>query len=577
MAKASMATVALAASLTMLVVGCGTGSSANNGNSSNSSGGTTSNSQTPVDGGTLTIGQGTKFNDQFIPAADASLYTMYIDQFAYDTLLGTDKDLNFVPDLVKSWTWSSDKKTVTMTLANAKWSDGQPITSNDILFTINYLASPAYTKDLQGQYGYLVSAIKGYNKISKGTATSFAETGGFKKIDATHFSLTFDQIDASVLYSMISGIQPIPEHALKDIPISKWGTSSFNKVPTVVSGAYTFVKVNGQDSVEMKANPDYFQGKPHITNVIWKTVSIDVAPGLLANGKVDFMMDGLKPQDSSKLTTIPGIEVKNIPQNGYNYLGLKEYHKEFQNVKVRQAFEYALDRQQMATGIYKGLALPDNSPIPPVSWAAATQADGINPYTYDPAKAKQLLDEAGWTLAPGSKWRIDPVTGKIADLPLSYSSGDPTVQAMAVAIQQNLEAVGVKVTLNSPMDFNTLAKQVENDNKNMWMWLMAWSLSTDPDPRGLWVSTDAFNFERWTNAQSDAMIKTTYSAKAFDKTYRKQQLVKWQVYVNQQMPLNFLLERDQIYAFNKRLHIPADDWSTAGPFNWQQWWLSPSN
>lgn len=142
--KASTATIALAASLTMLVAGCGTGGSAGNSSSSNSSNsagsggsGSSNNSaqtaQKPVDGGTLTMAQGTNFNDQFIPAMDASLYTANISSQAFDPLLTIDKDLNFVPDLATKWTFSSDKKTVTITLADAKWSDGQPITSDDIL------------------------------------------------------------------------------------------------------------------------------------------------------------------------------------------------------------------------------------------------------------------------------------------------------------------------------------------------------------------------------------------------------------------------------------------------------------
>ncbi|QSO52239.1 hypothetical protein JZ785_26495 [Alicyclobacillus curvatus] len=580
--KASMATIALAASLTMLVAGCGTGGGNSNGASngagsgnqaaSNSTPGSTATGQ-PVDGGTVTIAQTTKFNDELIPDMDASLYTANIVGYAFDPLLTVDKNLNFVGDLAKSWSWSADKKTLTITLANAKWSDGQPITSNDVLFTMNYLASKTYNTTLQGQYGYLVGPVVGSTRIGNAKATSFANTGGFKKISDTQFSLTFHTVDAAVLWSDISAIQPIPEHVLKSVPLSSWNTASFDKMPTVVSGPYTFSQVNGQDSVQMTANPSYFQGKPHITNLVMKTVSPDVVPGLLANGSIQMVLEGLKPTDVSKLKAIPGITVYTPPENGYQYLGIKDYLPEFKNVKVRQAIEYGLNRQAMVDGILKGLGTVISGPIPPVSWAAATTADGMNPYSYDPTKAGQLLDQAGWKMGSNG-YRIDPTTGKEANLTLSYPSGDPTRQAMAVAIQSDMKKIGIKVTLNSPMDFNTLAKKVETDDKSIQMWLMGWSLGTDPDPRGLWDSTDQFNFERWKDPKNDKLIAATWNAAAFDKTVRKQALVQWQLYVNQQMPLIFLWAPDNIFAYSNKLNIPQKDWSTQGPLNIQDWWLS---
>ncbi|MCL6454923.1 MAG: hypothetical protein K6T78_15050, partial [Alicyclobacillus sp.] len=230
-------------------------------------------------------------------------------------------------------------------------------------------------------------------------------------------------------------------------------------------------------------------------------------------------------------------------------------------------------RNTMIQGILKGLGTPINGPLPPISWAAATTADGMNPYNYDPTKAGQILDSLGYKMGSDG-YRVDPSTGKDLSFTLSYSSGSPTTQAEAVAIQDSLKKIGIKVVLNTPMDFNTLAKKVETDDKSIQMWLMGWSLSLDPDPRGLWQSTDAMNFPRWTDPKNDALIKATYSAQAFDKTYRKQALVKWQLYVNQQLPYIFLWAPDSVYAYSSKLNIPANDWSAVGPLNIQDWWLS---
>lgn len=556
LSRAAMATLTLASSVTVVAGGvAGAGAATAN-------------------GGTLTIGQGLAYNDEFIPFMAGSLYTGNIDGFAFDSLMTVNNHLGYIPWLAKKWAWSKDKKTLTMWLQpHANWSDGKPITSDDVLYFMDYLASPTYNNDLQGQYEFEVDPVLGSDLVMKGTAASFADTGGFKKVNDKEFQVTFKTVDAAVLWSDVSNWTPIPKHVLEKIPMKDWPTSTFDKQPNVVSGPYVFSQVNGEDNVVMTANPHYWAGAPHISQVVWKTVEANVAPGLLANGQVDIQLNGLKPTDVSKLKQLPSIGITASPQMGYGYLGLKEYHPEFKDVRVRQAFEYVINRQQMIKGILAGYGQPINSPVPSLSWAAATTKQGLNPYNYNPAKAKQLLDAAGWKV--NSKgWRVDPITGQQADLHLDYSAGSPTVEAEAVAIQQYLAKVGVKVTLNTPLDFNALVTKVENDDKNLQMWLMAWSLGVDPDPRGLWDSTDSYNFERWVSAKEDKLVGATWNAAAFNQSVRKQAFIKWELYVNQQMPLNFMWQQDNIFAVNNRVNIPANDWIPGyGPGFVQQWTL----
>ncbi|MCL6454730.1 MAG: hypothetical protein K6T78_14080, partial [Alicyclobacillus sp.] len=123
MRKSAWATVAMAASLTMLVAGCGGTNTTGNGGAggNNAAGNATGTTGQAVDGGTLTMAQGTKYNDELIPDMDSSLYTANVVSYAFDPLLTVDKDLNFVPDIIQKWTWSADKKTITMDInPNAK-------------------------------------------------------------------------------------------------------------------------------------------------------------------------------------------------------------------------------------------------------------------------------------------------------------------------------------------------------------------------------------------------------------------------------------------------------------------------
>ncbi|MBX6351877.1 MAG: hypothetical protein IRZ10_00975 [Thermoflavifilum sp.] len=582
--KRNLAAMALAASLTALAAGCGAAGGANN-----TAAGTADNTK-PVDGGTLTIGQWQKFNQQFIPFMDSSLYTANITMEAFDSLFNIDKNLNFVPWLAQSYQWSPDKKTVTITLrSDANWSDGQPITSDDVLFTMDYLASPTYTNDLQGQYESLVDPVKGSDEILAGKAKSFADTGGFHKISDKKFSITFKTADAAALWYSIATLQPIPKHVLQNIPMKDWLTSDYDKMPTVVSGPYKFTKVT-TDSVEMQANPNYWAGKPHIQTVIWKTVTPDVAPGLLSSGQLDMYLNGLKARDFQNLKALNNVNAVAEPEFGYEYLGWKLWQKELQDVRVRQAIAYAINRQQMLQGIYKGLGQILNSPIPKGSWAAAPDSELIN-YNYDPNKANQLLDEAGWK-KDANGWRIDPVTHQEAQFVLDYPSNNPDRASEAEAIAQDLQAVGLKVKLDPPMDFNALLKKVlttndqqlqqqMNQSHQIYLWIMAWGLSTDPDPRGNgWTYPNANNLQDWNDPTNEQLIKKTYDVAAFDQNVRKQALIEWQKYFNQQWPAMILYSRPDIVAVNKRVHIPQDDVLTSmqqfGPYiNMFQWWVSP--
>ncbi|RFQ40977.1 hypothetical protein CRD69_14800, partial [Listeria monocytogenes] len=86
--------------------------------------------------------------------------------------------------------------------------------------------------------------------------------------------------------------------------------------------------------------------------------------------------------------------------------------------------------------------------------------------------------------------------------------------------------------------------------------------------------TDPGNLDSWKDPKNDALIDDTFGAKAFNQTYRKQAFVKWQLYVNQQVPMLFLYDRDDTWAYSAKVHIPADSWIPGGYTNIQDWWIS---
>ena len=522
----------------------------------------------------ITIALPSAFGPNLIPALDSSLYTANITNYQFDPILNVNPQDQLIGDIVKTWSYSPDKKTIYFHIDPlARWSNGQPVTAQDVELGVDWLASKTYNTTDNGEYSYEVNSIVGAAKpIPDGTTPS-----GFKIINAHEFSLTTYNVDATNLSANLQFIQPLPYFALGKIPMSQWKSSAFNKLPSVGDGPYIVKSVVPGQSVTMTANPYYLHGKPLIETTIYKVVSPDVVVGDLVSGQVN--MSGIHPKDVTKLKGVPGVSVNDSPTNGYSFLGWRlnnaVYGKEFSNVKFRQAVEYAINREAIVQAIDKGYGKPENGPLPPVNFWYNKALD--NTYSYSPAKANQLLDQAGFKIKNG--WRTTP-SGQAFTPTLTISTGDTNIQIEANFIQQYLKAVHIDVLVLPAIDFNTLLNQLNNDangKQPVQGFFMAWSLGSGPqDPRPLWLSGAAFNTttQDWQTpksvlAQSDKLLNEQASAASYSDNYRKRVLDQWQVLMNQQMPTNFLTMDDTLTGYSSNLHgVVFTDLGTFYPWKW---------
>ncbi len=523
---------------------------------------------------TITIALPSAFGPNLIPALDSSLYTAQITNYQFDPILTVNPQDQLIGDLVDKWWYSKDKKTIYFHISpKALWSNGIHVTSKDVELGVDWLASKSYNTTDQGEYGYEVNSIVGAkNPIPDGTTPS-----GFKDISPSEFSITTYNVDATNLSANLQFIQPLPYFELGKLPMSQWKTSAFNKLPNVGSGPYIVKSVVPGQSVTMTANPYYLHGKPLIDTTIYKVVSPDVVAGDLVSGQVN--LSGIHPADVAKLKNVAGISINISPTNGYSFLGWRlnnaVYGKEFSNVKFRQAVEYAINRQALIQAIDKGYGKPENGPLPPVNFWYNNALN--NTYPYSPAKANQLLDQAGFKIKNG--WRTTP-DGKPFTPTLTISSGDTNIQIEANFIKQFLNAVHINVKILPPINFNTLLNQLNNDangKQPVQGFFMGWSLGSGPqDPRPLWLSNAPFNttVQDWQTpksvlAQSDKLLNEQASAQAYSDTYRKNVLDQWQVLMNQQMPTNFLTMDDTLTAYSSNLHgVVFTDLGTFYPWKW---------
>lgn len=527
-----------------------------------------------TNGGTIVQTFSTQFGANMIPMLDSSAYTQQILGYQFDTLLSIDQNDHLIGDLVNKWWYSKDRKTIFFQLSpKAKWSNGKPVTIADVKLGIDWLASKSYNNADQGSYGYLVQNIVGAsNPITDGTTPS-----GFKQISNSEFSLTMAQPDAAVLGSMWQGIQPLPSFLLGKIPMSKWKSSQYDKFIPVGSGAYIMTQIIPGQSVTMKANPYYVMGVPHISTNVFKVVSPDVVDGDLASGQVTIA--GIQHKDYAAMKKVPGLNFTITPNNAFDYLGWRlnnaVYGKEFSNVKFRQAVEYAINRPALINALEKGFATIENGPLPPVNFWYNKALN--NAYAFSPAKANQLLDQAGFKIKNG--WRTTP-GGRPFTPTLTITSGDSQIATEATFIKSFLNAVHINLVVNPPINFNTVLNQLNGDangKQPIQGFLLAWNLSNDPDPRGLWRATDNLNITSidWTNTKdpavvlNDKLIHEQHTAAAFDISYRKNILDQWQTLVSKNMPENFLYDGESIMAYSNKLHgVVFSPYGLLFPYRW---------
>lgn len=345
------------------------------------------------------------------------------------------------PDLADSWTMSPDATTFTFKLnEKAAWQDGTDFTADDVVFTASWAAR--YPTAYQGQ-PMVWSQIKG----AKETEASGAELSGIKAIDENTVEITLAAPNAEFLQALANAQNVIvPKHVLaaeSGETIEKVAATTNAPVGT---GPYIFAGYEPDQYVELKANPNYFKGKPAIDTVIWKILPSEQIATQAESGDLD-MAIGLDHRSQETLAGVEGIKLVEAPSVGMVGLFVRTENPALADPRVRQALYHGIDRQGIIDAVIKGAgSLLWNPP--------GLNFEGLQKYPFDPEKARGLLKEAGW----------DPAT----TLKLVYWRGMNNAGAFLPVVQQQLAEIGVKVEL-IPLEIDDWDSMVTSpDRRNEW-------------------------------------------------------------------------------------------------------------
>ena len=428
----------LCAAMVFGLVACGggaTSSGAANPPSSGSSVEPGGDSSEPAGEKTLVAGITTAWTT-LVATGGAGDIDIFIRSLLYDSLVNTDMDGAIHPRLASSWEADETGTVWTVHLNDkATWSDGTPVTANDVIFTYGLYATPGFCN-----FSTYVSLIDGCDQ--SGQCKDGAALNLVAQDDKTLIVTTKYPMEESLFWSTLQYIYIVPQHIYgAQDPFTINDSERWTNDP-VTSGPYTYVtSIDGQ-SIEFDANPNYFLGAPNVDHLIVKVVAASAVASSLLSGDIDLTpgsaFSAISLTDEALLADSDEVVVDAVTGYNYRYLCINQKLDHFSDVRVRKALSMAINRDEIVSALLGGYGL---SILTPYSETHPYYNSNLNAYSYDPAAAKALLEEAGWDFN--------------REVTITCASNSEIRQKIVLMVQQYWQAIGVKVKVDT-VDFPTM-------------------------------------------------------------------------------------------------------------------------
>jgi len=459
-----------------------------------------------------------------IPILSSDSTSHGIAALIYNGLVKYDKDLKVVGDLAESWEISKGGLVITFHLRRGvSWHDGRPFTSADVLYTYRVTIDPKTPTAYSGDF----------LKVKKAEAP-----------DPYTFRVTYDKPFAPALTSWSAAI--LPRHLLEGKDITR---SPLARHP-IGTGPYKFKEwVTGQKIV-LVSNPDYWEGRPYIDGYIMRVIP-DMATMFL-----ELRAGGLDRMDLTPMQYTRQTESRLFRRNfakyrylsfSYTYLGYNLRNPLFSDKRVRQAISHAINKEEIIQGVLLGLGKEATGPFKPGTWA---HNPAVKRYPYDPARARELLAEAGWKDSDGDG--ILDKDGKKFSFEIITNQGNEVRRKSAEIIQRRLADVGIQVRIRV-IEWAAFVKEFINKRK-FDATILGWTIPLDPDLYDVWHSSktgpDELNFISFRNREVDDLLERGRST--FDLKERKRCYDRIQEILAEEQPYTFLYCPDALPIISAR-------------------------
>jgi peptide/nickel transport system substrate-binding protein len=466
-------------------------------------------------------------------------------QYLFDPLVDFNQDLEPIPGTIAKWEILDGGKTYVLHIdPRAKFSDGTPVTAEDVIFTLE--------------------------AILKGEAIQFA--AWFDALDLEHTRADDDRTvrvafrEARVPQLLAFNIPVLPKHV--------YSKGKLDQVRAVVgNGPYVLERRETGKNIFLKRNENYWREKPHIDDVVFRVIADDtVAWNALKRGDVHV----------ARLNNDAWMHVKDDPAVKervefhdrydlmYNCLPWNLKDPLFQDVRVRRALAMAFDLETVIQRLYHGNARPVSGPFVPDSWA---YNHNVNPVAFNLTGAAALLASAGWT--DTDQDGVLDRGGKPFAFELLVPNGSAISSSISQIYQDALKRIGVQLTIRTAESAAFYERILKGDYQAAFM---AWTLDPDPDPFSMFHSTqlppNGLNIARYVSAEADRLLER--GRIEFDRSRRTEIYHQLHEVIAADQPYLFMMQVGMKWGVDKRVQNVRTA-KGVGLFLWRPgpfgWWL----
>jgi peptide/nickel transport system substrate-binding protein len=496
----------------------------------------------PQPGGTVVIGIGSE-PDALNSLTRTSAVAGQVLSLMQAGLAEMDEDLQWQPMIAQSWELAPDSLALTFHLRPWRWSDGAPLTAQDVVGSYQLIIDPRVGCPRAGQ----VDGVLSVEALDSATVRYMFARRLARPLDSTVHSL-------------------LPWHVVKNLDPGEVNTWALNRSP-LASGPFQLQSWEHNRQLVLVPNPQYPLQAPWLERVVLRVIPDETARMLaLEMGDVD-VVTGLNPDAAKRLAGNPEVVVHEVPGRTIAYVLWDLRRAQFKDPRVRRALSLAIDRDRIVAEILQGQAREAASLLPPAMWNH--DAD-LAPDHRDVEAARRLLAAAGWDDRDGDGVRERD--GVRLRFELLERGGSPTFDEVAVLVRENLREVGAEVSLRR-LELAAMTERLRAGEFDACLLEFAASLWADLTPHVQSRATDRFNFGAYANATVDSLLIAAVAepsrSKALPLWYRVQEILATDP------PAAVLYYPHSLVGVSTRVRGVRPH--MLSPYNnLQEWWIAPA-
>ena len=411
----------------------------------------------------------------------------------WEPLMDLDEALMPAEGLAESWEQVSGTLSRYQLRDGLTWSDGTPLTAEDVVFSMNLTFHP----DVANLMASEISTIAGGDAVKSGEAETLS---GVRAVDERTIEIETTIPDVSVLRTLaLRWWAPIPKHIFENVNPAELLSAPEMVQPTVVSGPFKIDRIETDKWYEMSANATYWrEGKPELDNLTYIIGNIGDPVALASQERFDYYVIQNQPDVGAAIADNENYDVTFVDYIQPYRIQFNTALPQFQDPRFRKAVAYAIDRETLSEQIYQGFATPSYT-----DFVDELLDPDAEVYSYDPEKARQLLSEANWDTSQ-TVYFEDVATP-------AGETADPIEEAEFAAYQQWLGDVGIKLERRLHPDnatFNDFVRPAgENPEFHAYQNPHRRYDLYGPLEMKVYLASEPFNYAYWQNAKANALVE----------------------------------------------------------------------